>query len=89
MQRAKKRIVDPILGAGQDRGGIQQFGGPLWMDFENLVPIPKINQIVRHTLDEAVRERITRDSKNYCLDVKNASVAAILMNGELTILKRE
>lgn len=89
MRLAKKRIVDPILGAGEDRGGLQRFGGPLWMDFDNFLPIPKINQIVGHTPDEAVREKITSNSRNYCLDVKNASVAAILCGGKITILNRE
>jgi len=36
-----------------------------------------------------VREKIAKDSKNYCLDVENASVAAILSDGELTILRKE
>jgi len=29
------------------------------------------------------------DSRNYCIDVRNAFVAAILCDGELTILNRE
>ena len=88
MRLAAKRSIDPILGAGQDRGGMQRFGGPLWMDFDSLYPIPHINQIVGHTPGREVRERITPDSRNYCLDVKNASVAAILCDGDLTILKQ-
>ena len=88
MQHAKRRVVDPILGAGEDRGGLQRFGGPLWMDWDNLLPIPKINQIVGHTPDEDVREKITPDSRNYCLDVGNGLVAAILSNGKLKILKQ-
>ena len=88
MQHAKRRVVDPILGAGEDRGGLQQFGGPLWMDWDNLVPIPGINQIVGHTPDDAVREKITRESRNYCLDVGNGAVAAILSNGKLKVLKQ-
>ena len=85
---ARKRIVDPIFGAGEERGGNQLFGGPTWMDWSNLVPIPGINQIVGHTPGEEVREKIAKDSNNYCLDVKNASVAAILSEGELTILRK-
>ena len=89
MELAKRRVVDPILGAGEDRGGLQKFGGPLWMDFGSLVPIPNINQIVGHTPGDAVREKLTADSSNYCMDVKNASAAAILCNGELTVLTKE
>ena len=89
MDAAKRRIVDPILGAGEDRGGLQKFGGPLWMDFDNFMPIPGINQLVGHTPDQDVRETCTTDSRNYCIDVRNASVAAILCDGELTILNRE
>ncbi len=89
MQLAKRRKIDPILGAGVDRGGMQQFGGPLWMDFGSFLPIPKINQIVGHTPDGAVRKKLTRDSRNYCLDVKNASSAAILCSGRVTILNRK
>ena len=89
MELANRRVIDPILGAGQDRGGLQKFGGPLWMDFGSLVPIPKINQIVGHTPGWEVREKIAPDSKNYCLDVRNASVAAIVCDGTLTILTKE
>jgi hypothetical protein len=87
MQQAKRRVIDPILGAGEDRGGLQRFGGPLWMDWGNLMPIPGINQIVGHSPDEKVREKITPESRNYCLDVGKASVAAILSDGKLEILK--
>ena len=88
MQHAKRRVVDPMLGAGEDRGGLQRFGGPLWMDWDNLLPIPGINQLVGHTASEDVRKKITPESRNFCLDVGNASVAAILSNGKLKILKR-
>ena len=88
MQRAKRHVVDPILGAGDDRGGAQYFGGPLWMNWGNLMPISGINQVVGHTPGDKVRKKITRKSRNYCLDVRNGSVAAILVNGRLKIMKR-
>jgi hypothetical protein len=87
MKRAKKRFVDPILGMGEDRGGVQRYGGPLWMNWGSLVPIPGINQVVGHTSDDHVRLNTTPKSRNYCLDVNNASVAAILCERKLTILK--
>ena len=86
MQHAKRRVVDPILGAGEDRGGLQRIGGPLWMDWDNLVPIAGINQIVGHTPGSEVREKRTTASRNYCLDVGNGVVAGILANGKLEIL---
>ena len=89
MQRAKRHVVDPILGAGEDRGGLQRIGGPLWMGWDNFMPISGVNQIVGHTPGDEVRKKITRKSRNYCLDVGNASVAAILEDGKLKIMKRE
>jgi hypothetical protein len=38
-----------LLGAGWDRGGLQQVGGINWVDFSNLSPVQGINQIVGHT----------------------------------------
>ena len=87
MQQAKRSVFDPILGSGADRGGPQHFGGPLWMDWDSLVPISGINQIVGHTPGRSVREKHAPESRNYCLDVKNGSVAAILSDGEVSIMK--
>ena len=90
MRRVARGDVDPILGMGLDRGGwLQNFGGPLWMDWDTLVPIPGINQIVGHTPGAEVRVKITTKSRNFCLDVENASVAAMLSDGKVTILKGE
>jgi len=88
MQHAKRHVVDSILGAGEDRGGLQRIGGPLWMDWDNLMPIPGINQVVGHTPGDAVRTKVKRKSRNYCLDVGNGSVAAILCGGKLEVLER-
>lgn len=38
-----------LLGAGWDRGGMQQVGGINWVDFSSFAPIQGINQIVGHT----------------------------------------
>jgi hypothetical protein len=86
MERTATGNMDPILDAGVDRGGWLPFGGPLWMDWGSLAPIPGINQIVGHTPGAAVRERSTKESRNYCLDVRNASVAAALCEGRIEIL---
>jgi metallophosphoesterase superfamily enzyme len=89
MEKAARCVVDPLLGWGIDRGGNQPVGGPLWLDWDSLVPIPGINQIVGHTPGTDVREKHGKRSTNYCLDVRNGSVAAVLDQGRLTILQRQ
>ena len=89
MESAERRVVDPILGAGKDRGGPQEIGGPLWLDFGNFVPISGINQLVGHSPGRRVREINTASSSNYCIDVRNASAAAILCDEKLTILTKD
>jgi len=39
----------PLLHAGEDRGGRQQYGGMLWIDWYSLEIIPGLFQIVGHT----------------------------------------
>jgi len=88
MKLSERGVADPILGAGRDRGGLLRFGGPLWMDFDTFVPIPGIHQLVGHTPGNAVREKSAAGSSNCCIDVRNASVAALVCDGKLTILTR-
>lgn len=88
MDRVKNGVFDPLLGRGIDRGGSQPFGGLLWMDWRNLIPISGIHQVVGHTPTGDVRTRNTDFSLNICLDVQYASVAAILEEGELTVLRK-
>ena len=87
LRRARRGVFDPLLGMGADRFGLQPVGGPLWMDWSSLVPITGIHQIVGHTPGSAVREKITSESRNYCLDVRNGEAAAIIGDqGEITVL---
>lgn len=86
LRNAAWGVVDPILGIGRDRSGLQAVGGPLWMDWGSLVPIPGIHQIVGHTPGAEVREKTTHESKNYCLDVRNGDAAAVICDGEISIL---
>jgi len=88
LRKVKRGRVDALLRVGADRAGSQLIGGPLWMDWDSLVPIPGINQIVGHTPAADVRRKITRNSSNYCLDVKNGAVAAILSDGNVEIVER-
>ena len=88
MKKAARGLGDPLLGAGIDREGAQSFGGPLWMDWDSFVPIPGIHQIVGHTPGTEVREALGGNSTNYCLDVQNGAVAALLREGRLAVLRR-
>jgi len=87
LRRAKQHIEDPLLGAGKERGGLQHVGGPLWMDWQSMVPIHGINQIVGHSPGNDVRAKITSDSKNICLELNDGFAAALIIGGALTILK--
>lgn len=88
MRNAAIGLGDPLLGAGQDRFGPQPIGGPLWLDWSSLIPISGINQVVGHTPGNRVREKSAQGSKNYCLDVRNGEVAAMLENGKITVLNK-
>jgi hypothetical protein len=85
MKKAQRRIIDPLLGAGSDRGGMQCFGGPLWMDWDSLLPVSGINQIVGHTPGERVRERPGFNCLNYCIDVGNGAAALVIENSKITL----
>jgi len=87
MKLAHRGKVDPVLGYGEQPHGLQRFGGPLWMPWEAFVPTSGLNQIVGHTSDTEIREKTGERSQNYCIDVGNASVAAILSEGRLEILE--
>ena len=88
MQLARRGKLDPVLGYGELPHGLQRIGGPLWMTWEAFVSTPGINQIVGHSSDAEVREKNGERSRNYCIDVGNASVAAILSDGKLEILEQ-
>jgi len=88
LRRAKQHMDDPLLGAGKERGGTQHLGGPLWMDWQSLVPIPGVNQIVGHSPNSDVSAKITSDSKNLCLETESGFAAALIDDGALTILRK-
>ena len=88
MAKVRRGAFDFLFGAGVDRAGTQLVGGPLWMDWDSLIPTPGINQIVGHTPGDEVRKKATRTSENYCLDVNYASIAAILWAGKVEIVER-
>jgi len=82
---ARRGKVDRVLGFREKPGGLQRFGGPLWMPMGAFAPTPGINQIVAHTSDAEVRGKNGKRSRNYCLDVGSASVAAVICGGRVTI----
>ena len=86
LRDAAKGVIDPMLGMGLDRNGSQPVGGVLWMDRDSLIPIPGIHQIIGHTPGQSVREKITPESRNCCLDVRNGAAAALIDSNEITIL---
>ena len=86
LRKASRGVIDPLLGVGEDRLGLQAVGGVLWMDWGSLVPIPGIHQIVGHTPGAEVREKSTPESRNYCLDVRNGEAAAVIFDSEFSIL---
>ena len=82
LENAKANIPDSLFSAGYARGGSDEHGGILWMDWSALVPMSGINQVVGHTPYRWIRELRTSESENYCLDVMNASVCGILEDGK-------
>jgi hypothetical protein len=41
--------MHPVFGAGFDRGGVQSYGSPIWIDFSSLTNVQGIKQICFHT----------------------------------------
>ncbi|MCC5789421.1 MAG: metallophosphoesterase [Opitutales bacterium] len=74
---------EPLFSAGLSRGGFQETGGLLWLDwddeFTDSLPYP---QIVGHTVNAFAIE-VRKKGRSYCLD--NAqSTYGILTKGHLT-----
>lgn len=64
-------------------------GGITWLDWDDeFDPVPELNQIVGHTQLRYTGEKITRNSKNYCLDTKNKHVG-ILENRIFTYIETD
>lgn len=73
----------PLLGAGPERGGFHDIGGPLWQDFhaefEDSLPFP---QIVGHTRCLEVANK----GRSYCIDVCQQVCALLSADGSLEFL---
>lgn len=85
LEDAKDGLKNSWLSAGIVRGGTQEVGGITWLDWVyEFQPISNLNQIVGHTLLESIGKKITKDSKNYCIDTNNEYIG-MLENGEFKI----
>ena len=73
-----------LLGRGISRSGDQRTGGINWMDWDELVPIPGLNQLVGHTPAQSVRYKNTPTSQNVCLDT-NLRHYAVFDGGGLEV----
>ena len=72
------------MGRGVSRSGDQRIGGICWIDWDELVPIPGLNQLVGHTPAQSVRHKNTPTSRNICLDT-NLRNYAVFDGGRLEI----
>lgn len=65
---------NPLFAAGKARGGIAEFGGPLWLDwdqeFEDHLEVP---QIVGHTCGPEIRTK----GRSHCIDVMQSVYAIV------------
>jgi hypothetical protein len=73
-----------LLGRGASRSDDQEVGGLNWMDWDELISIPGLNQLVGHTPAQVVRHKDSPTSRNICLDT-NLRHYAVFENGHLAI----
>ncbi len=79
---AKEGMYHYALAPGWARGGERfAIGGLTWADWSELTPIKGYNQIVAHTPNRFVREKIAEDSFNYCIDC-NQTVYGLIIDGK-------
>lgn len=79
LEKAACGLPSAVLSAGRDRGGSVSLpgGGITWCDWNSFEPIPGLNQIVGHTIDDFVRTNYHPESQNYCLDTNNRDIGII------------
>lgn len=87
LEDVKNNIMNSWFEAGFIRNGIQKVGGITWLDWQQeFQPIPNLNQIVGHSELRVPQSKITKNSKNYCIDTKNHHIG-ILEDGEFTYVE--
>ncbi len=62
-----------MVGAGQDRGGNQRYGGLTWCDWQTFRPIPNVTQLVGHSKDYIPRQW----GGDHCIDTALRHYATI------------
>lgn len=71
----------PLLGIGAARGGLQNVGGCVWLDWNHeFQPVPELKQIVGHTMGDKPRW----NGENLCLDTQLRNFA-IIEDGRVTV----
>ncbi|WP_394999934.1 hypothetical protein, partial [Acinetobacter sp.] len=85
LHRAMQGEWDKHFVAGARMG--QPFvAGITWADWQELIPIVGVPQIVGHTPDRYVRERrVTKTQTDYCIDT-NRRAAIIIKNGKAEVV---
>jgi len=74
-----------FYGAGYARGGSQEKGGIVWLDFDReFAPIEGLNQIVGHTYRKNNKITEWRNTNNYCIDT-DLSEWVTITNGKFEI----
>ena len=75
-------LEPPITATGRARGGTADFGGPLWLDweqeFEDSLAFP---QICGHSVDAAPRQK----GRSWCLDAGQTAYATLNSQGVLRV----
>lgn len=69
LDKAEGGMCTWYLMAGQARGGLQDYGGCTWLDFDmEFVPVPNANQCCGHTPRQEPECKIGENSINWCID---------------------
>lgn len=74
-------IVPDIMEAGWSRGGSDPYGGVVWLDWGDFVPVKGIRQVVGHTKGSSVRYK----EGNVCLDTGLRHIGIIEDDGPIQI----
>lgn len=87
MEELEGGIVNRCIKAGRSRGYSELIGGITWQDWDELEPIPGINQVVGHTPCAVPLDKIDSNSINVCLDT-NCNHYGIIQDGRLSTAER-
>lgn len=88
---ASLNVPDDVIEPDALRGGKRREGGIIWLDWHLFTPLPGINQIVGHTVDDQVRTLNLEKggvlvSQNYCIDCM-CRYAGYIEDGQFFVLE--